>query len=54
MLEGTGLLIMGGGSGILQVAFGLAILLFLIYEPRGLAHRWNIFKASYRLWPFAY
>jgi branched-chain amino acid transport system permease protein len=53
MLEGTGILIMGGGSGILQIAFGLAILLFLIFEPRGLAHRWNIFKASYRLWPFA-
>lgn len=54
MLEGTGILIMGGGSGILQIAFGLVIVLFLIYEPRGLAHRWNIFKGQYRLWPFAY
>ena len=35
-------------------AFGVIIVLFLIYEPRGLAHRWNIFKASYRLFPFAY
>ena len=35
-------------------AFGVVIALFLIYEPRGLAHRWNIFKASYRLFPFAY
>lgn len=34
--------------------YGLVILLFLIFEPRGLAHRWQIFKASYRLWPFAY
>lgn len=34
--------------------FGLVIILFLIYEPRGLAHRWEIFKASYRLYPFAY
>jgi len=34
--------------------FGVVIALFLIYEPRGLAHRWNIFKASYRLFPFAY
>ena len=36
------------------IFFGLAIILFLIYEPRGLAHRWMIFKASYRLWPFSY
>ncbi len=35
-------------------AFGVIIVLFLIYEPRGLAHRWSIFKASYRLFPFAY
>lgn len=34
--------------------FGLVIILFLIFEPRGLAHRWEIFKASYRLHPFAY
>jgi branched-chain amino acid transport system permease protein len=36
------------------VAFGLAVVIFLIFEPRGLAHRWEIFKASYRLYPFAY
>jgi branched-chain amino acid transport system permease protein len=35
-------------------AFGLAVAAFLIFEPRGLAHRWEIFKASYRLYPFAY
>lgn len=36
------------------MVFGLVIILFLIYEPRGLAHRWEVFKASYRLWPFSY
>ncbi len=36
------------------IAFGLAVIIFLIFEPRGLAHRWEIFKASYRLYPFAY
>ena len=36
------------------VAFGLAVSIFLIFEPRGLAHRWEIIKASYRLYPFAY
>jgi len=35
-------------------AFGLAVVIFLIFEPRGIAHRWEIFKASYRLYPFAY
>jgi branched-chain amino acid transport system permease protein len=34
--------------------FGIVLILFLIYEPRGLAHRWEIFKASYRLYPFAH
>lgn len=34
--------------------FGIVIILFLLFEPRGLAHRWEIFKASYRLFPFAY
>jgi branched-chain amino acid transport system permease protein len=36
------------------MAFGLAVIIFLIFEQRGLAHRWEVFKASYRLYPFAY
>ena len=36
------------------IVFAIVIIVFLIYEPRGLAHRWRIFKASYRLWPYAY
>jgi len=36
------------------IVFGLAIILFLIFEPRGIAHRWEIFKNSYRIWPFSY
>lgn len=35
------------------IFFGLALILFLIFEPRGLAHRWNLIKASWRLRPFA-
>lgn len=35
-------------------AFGAILILFLVFEPRGLAHRWEVFKASYRLYPFAY
>lgn len=34
--------------------FGIALALFIIFEPRGLAHRWEIFKASGRLWPWGY
>jgi branched-chain amino acid transport system permease protein len=33
---------------------GLVIILFLIFEPRGLAHRWEIIKAYFKLWPFSY
>jgi len=44
----------GFTSGIAPLLFGLAIILFIIFEPRGLAHRWQLFKASYRLWPFSY
>jgi branched-chain amino acid transport system permease protein len=32
----------------------IIVMLFIIFEPRGLAHRWQIFKASYRLHPFSY
>jgi branched-chain amino acid transport system permease protein len=33
---------------------GLVIIVFLIFEPRGLAHRWELIKAYFRLWPFSY
>ena len=41
-------------SGASHMFFGLAILVFLIFEPLGLAHRWEIFKHFYRRWPFSY
>ena len=42
-------------AAILGVAaFGIVLAVFLIFQPRGLAHRWEIFKATYRLHPFAY
>ncbi len=44
----------GFTAGIGPMLFGLVIILFLVFEPRGLAHRWNLFKSSYRLWPFSY
>lgn len=44
----------GAGSGFLLVGIGGVGILFLILEPRGLAHRWKLFKNYYRLWPFGY
>jgi branched-chain amino acid transport system permease protein len=44
----------GFTTGLAPMLFGLIFMLFLILEPRGIAHRWNLFKASYRLWPFSY
>jgi branched-chain amino acid transport system permease protein len=35
-------------------AIGLAIVLFLIFEPDGLAHRWRMIKAYWKLYPFSY
>ncbi|MCK4331552.1 MAG: branched-chain amino acid ABC transporter permease [Dehalococcoidia bacterium] len=45
---------MAPAAALGATAFGIIIVLFLIFEPRGLAHRWQIFRASYRLFPFAY
>jgi len=44
----------GFATGVTPMLFGLVIILFLILEPRGLAHRWALFKSAYRLWPFSY
>ena len=39
-------------AGFMQVFFGAVILIFLIFEPRGLAHRWQMILSTFRLWPF--
>ena len=51
----------GAGQGmaqalayIKQMSIGLAIILFLIFEPDGLAHRWRLIKAYWKLYPFSY
>jgi len=41
-------------AALSPIFFSVVIILFVILEPRGLAHRWQIFKVSYRLNPFAY
>lgn len=55
MLEGNlPFLPIGAGSGLLLVIIGGIAIFFLVFEPRGLSHRWNLIKAYYRLWPFGY
>ncbi|MBP1695610.1 MAG: leucine/isoleucine/valine transporter permease subunit [Deltaproteobacteria bacterium] len=47
----------GGGAlwlAGMNIILGGTIVLFLIFEPKGLVHRWKILKASYRIWPFPY
>jgi branched-chain amino acid transport system permease protein len=39
---------------IREGVFGLVIILFLIFEPDGLAHRWQTIKNYWKLWPFSY
>ncbi len=39
---------------IQQGTFGLAIVLFLIFEPEGIVKLWRNIKDYFRLWPFSY
>jgi branched-chain amino acid transport system permease protein len=35
-------------------SFGLVIVLFLMFEPRGIANWWRIVRSYVKLWPFRY
>jgi branched-chain amino acid transport system permease protein len=37
-----------------ETVYGLSIILFIIFEPKGLAEVWRIVRSSFRLWPFSY
>lgn len=37
-----------------EFVYGLAIILFIIFEPKGLAEVWRIVRSNFRLWPFSY
>ncbi|HUV73550.1 MAG TPA: branched-chain amino acid ABC transporter permease [Anaerolineae bacterium] len=41
-------------ASLALISRGAVIMLFLIFEPRGLAHRWDTIRAYYRLWPFSH
>jgi len=44
----------GAVQALRPLFFGTALMLFLIFEPRGLAYRWQVLKAAWRLRPFSY
>ncbi|MGQ9365816.1 branched-chain amino acid ABC transporter permease [Azospirillum sp. A39] len=37
-----------------EMAIGIVIILFLVFEPDGLAHRWKQIKAYWKLYPFSH
>ncbi|MCS6855107.1 MAG: branched-chain amino acid ABC transporter permease [Elioraea sp.] len=37
-----------------EMTIGAVIILFLIFEPDGLAHRWRLIKAYWKLYPFSH
>jgi branched-chain amino acid transport system permease protein len=41
-------------SYLREMAIGMVIILFLMFEPDGLAHRWRQIKAYWKLYPFSY
>lgn len=38
----------------MNIFLGGIIAAFLIFEPRGLMYRWNLFRQAWRLWPFSH
>lgn len=41
-------------SGFGLILFALVVGLFIIFEPRGLYHRWEKIKSTYRRYPYSY
>lgn len=41
-------------TGLRPLSFGLVIVLFLMFEPRGIANWWRITRNYFKLWPFRY
>ena len=41
-------------TALRPLSFGLVIVLFLMFEPRGIANWWRIVRTYVKLWPFRY
>ena len=53
-LSGTFPSLVGLFASLKLGVFGLAIVLFLVFEPDGMAERWQKIKTYWRLYPFSY
>jgi branched-chain amino acid transport system permease protein len=57
LAEGVGKLLTSNMSlttALKPFSFGLVIVLFLMFEPRGIANWWRIARSYTKLWPFRY
>jgi branched-chain amino acid transport system permease protein len=55
LADATGLPItLGIITGIEFMVFGTLMIIFLVFEPHGLAKIYQNFKNYFRLWPFSY
>ncbi|MBU1039979.1 MAG: branched-chain amino acid ABC transporter permease [Proteobacteria bacterium] len=46
--------ISGSIVALREGVFGLVLVLFLVFEPEGLANRWRLIKAYWKLYPFSH
>ena len=46
--------VMNLSTALRPLTFGLVIVLFLMFEPRGIANWWRIARTYFKLWPFRY
>ena len=57
LAEFAGHIFTGAGdlaTAMRPLSFGLVIVLFLMFEPRGIANWWRIARSYFKLWPFRY
>ncbi len=57
VFHATGLISAGADKGLVylkEISVGAVIILFLVFEPDGLAHRWRQTKAWWKLYPFSH
>jgi len=53
-LQGSSPAIAAQLPNVQQAAFGIVIILFLVFEPEGLSKLWRNVKDYFHVWPFAY
>ena len=41
-------------ASLALISHGMIIIIFLIFEPRGLHHRWEMIRTYFRLWPLSH